>query len=363
MKVVHISSVHPAEDTRIFHKQCVSLAEAEYSVKLIVPAPKSYHKKGVEIVALPPPKGRWRRICITSYKAFRLARRLRADIYHFHDPELLVWGWRLKRSGIAVYYDAHEDVPRQILAKYWIPRLLRQPIAWAFEKFENFIARRLDGVVAATPTIEKRFKEIGAQTVRVCNYPLLSEWRSDRQPARKLQACYVGGLNKHRGLFEMLDLAHSESVSLVLAGRFTPKETENHAREHAGWKHVEFRGFLDRNGISELLAECTVGLVLLHPIANYLDALPVKMFEYMASGLPVLASNFPLWKSILERENCGICVDPMDSTAIANAYQELVSNPERARQMGENGRRAIEQRYNWELEVIKLRDLYRRAKR
>jgi glycosyltransferase involved in cell wall biosynthesis len=100
------------------------------------------------------------------------------------------------------------------------------------------------------------------------------------------------------------------------------------------------------------------GLVTLHPTPAYLDSLPVKMFEYMSAGLPVIASDFPLWREIIEGNDCGLCIDPLDPAAIAAAIDALVSNPARAEQMGRNGRAAVEQHFNWANEERKLLQLY-----
>jgi glycosyltransferase involved in cell wall biosynthesis len=102
------------------------------------------------------------------------------------------------------------------------------------------------------------------------------------------------------------------------------------------------------------------GLVTLKPLVNYLDSLPVKMFEYMEAGIPVIASNFPYWKSIVEPIDCGICVDPQDPEAIRKAILELVNNPVKAHEMGKKGREAIWTKYNWSIEEQKLLSFYQR---
>ncbi len=148
------------------------------------------------------------------------------------------------------------------------------------------------------------------------------------------------------------------NATLLLAGKFIPESLRNETTKLAGWEQVNEFGHVSREEVQQILARGMAGLVTLHPIINYKDALPVKMFEYMAAGIPVIASDFPLWREIVEGNECGICVDPLDEKQIAEAIQYLVDHPEEAKRMGDNGRRAIEQKYSWEMEAKKLIAMY-----
>jgi glycosyltransferase involved in cell wall biosynthesis len=119
-------------------------------------------------------------------------------------------------------------------------------------------------------------------------------------------------------------------------------------------------GVLDRRGVAEVLGRSVAGLVTLHPLVNYLDALPIKMFEYMSAGIPVIASDFVLWREIVQDGGCGLCVDPLKPNEIANAIDYLVTHPDEARRLGQNGRRAVVERYNWTVEEGKLLAFYGR---
>jgi glycosyltransferase involved in cell wall biosynthesis len=145
---------------------------------------------------------------------------------------------------------------------------------------------------------------------------------------------------------------------LLLAGKFASSAERDIVINKTGWERVIELGHVNRSGVKEVLAKSMAGLVVLHPIINYIDALPVKMFEYMAAGIPAIASNFPLWREIVEGNNCGICVDPLNVNEIADAMNWIFNNPYEAMKMGENGRRAVENKYNWEQEAIKLRKIY-----
>jgi len=358
-KICILTSVHPPFDTRIFHKEATSLAKAGYNVSLVAQHDKDEIVDGIRIASLPKPKNRLERMTRTVWAAYRKALKIDADIYHFHDPELMPIGLLLKRHGKRVIYDVHEDVPRQNLSKSYIPAVLRKPLSVMIGTLEAFSARRLDGIVTATPFINRRFLELGANAINVNNYPLVSElYTADNQWEEKEKAaCYIGGITGIRGAFEMVEAIGKTGYRLILAGDFEPG-LEDQLKRLLGWRQVETRGFVDREGVRATMARSMGGLVVLHPTINYIDALPVKMFEYMSSGLPVIASNFPLWREIIEGAECGICVDPLNSEEIAEAIQFIVEHPAEAEQMGKNGRKAVEERYNWEFEEKKIIDFY-----
>ncbi|MCE8024795.1 MULTISPECIES: glycosyltransferase family 4 protein [Halomonadaceae] len=367
MKVVHLTSAHPRFDTRIFHKQCRSLAAAGYSVTLVVADGEGDEERdGVSIVDVGKLPGRLNRVVKTTQRVLEQARQLDADIYHLHDPELMPVGRRLKRQGKCVVYDAHEDLPRQMLAKHYLNKFTRHVLSRGVETYQRRVCRHFDAVVAATPYIRDRFEEFHPQVVDVNNFPMQGEL--DGAPDARLTSavgeapavCYVGGIAEVRGIRELVRAMErvEQECRLQLAGDFKQLSLEQEVMTYAGWARVEAHGYLDRAGVRRVMAGSIAGLVTLHPIINYLDALPVKMFEYMSAGLPVIASDFPLWREIVEGSDCGICVDPLDPEAIAEAIDFIVTHPERAREMGRNGQRAVAERYNWQQEERKLLDTY-----
>ena len=155
----------------------------------------------------------------------------------------------------------------------------------------------------------------------------------------------------------MVEAIEKTKYRLLLAGDFEPG-LEGQLKRLFGWRHVDALGFVDREGVRATMARSMAGMVLFHPEPNHIDAQPNKMFEYMSAGIPVIASNFPLWKEIVEGAECGICVDPLNLKEIAGAIQFIVEHPAEAKQMGKNGRRAVEERYNWGREEKKLLGSY-----
>lgn len=362
IKVCHLTSAHPVEDIRIFHKEASSLANSGlFDVFLIAVNCEEKTFNNVKIVsAISKSSSRLWRIIQHSKAAYQKALELDAEIYHFHDPELLPYGLKLKRKGKIVIYDSHEDVPRQILGKPWIPLFIRKPIAYFFEKYENYVSKRLSFIVVSTPTIKKRFISINPNCEAICNYPILKEntelpsWES-----RKNEICYIGGITKIRGIIELVQALNLiPEIKLNLAGPISPVSLREELEALPAWKNVKDYGFVDRKTIVEILNKSKVGVVTLHPQENYLDSLPIKMFEYMYAGIPVIASNFPLWEKIVNDNNCGICLDPFDIQAIADSISLLLNDDEKSKQMGENGRNAVLNQFNWENEEKKLVELY-----
>jgi len=362
MKTVCIlTSVHQPFDVRIFHKEAKSLARAGYEVALIAQHDKEKTVDGVKIINLEKPHNRVERMTKTSWSAFRKALEVDADIYHLHDPELIPAGMKLKRLGKKVIFDSHEDVPRQLLAKPYLNPMVLKTLSRAVSIFERYACRRFDGIVAATPFIRDKFLAINPNTVDINNFPLIGEFDAAVPWAEKQnEVCYVGGMASIRGLRELVSACEflQSPARLNLAGSFLEPSVEAELKPHPGWMRVNELGFVDRAGVRDVLGRSMAGLVTLHPIINYIDALPIKMFEYMSAGIPVIASNFPLWREIIEGNDCGLCVDPLDPKAIARAIDRLVMNPDVARRMGENGRQAVLTKYNWSIEEKKLYTFY-----
>lgn len=350
--VVHLSTVHTPDDIRIYHKMCRTLAAHGYRVTLIAPSAEDRTVDEVTIRALPPRSGPSRRFA-NLFRALPAALRERAGLYHFHDPELIPIGILLKLLGKRVVYDVHEDVPKQVLSKHWIPRHLRPTVSLLTRLVETVGARFWDGIVPATPSIARKFPP--HKTVTIQNFPLRHEIaRPHARPftERPANVIYAGGISEERGMRQVIAamslLPTSLQSRLLLAGSCQPKSLQEELTHAAGWPAVQFHGWCARDEVQRLMANARAGIVTFLPRPNHISAQPNKLFEYMSAGLPVIASDFPLWRQIVEEADCGILVNPEQPAEIGRAIQHLIGHPQEAEQMGERGRRAVEEKYNWD---------------
>lgn len=356
-----MTSAHQDGDIRIFHKECASLSEFGYDVHLVIPNTTSRVEKGVQIHSFDlKTTSRFKRFLKTAHRTYKIALGLDADIYHFHDPELLPYGLKLARKGKKVIYDAHEDVPRQILGKPWIPSVFRSFFSKSFERFEDYVAKRLSFIIVSTPTIKKRFLKVNPKSEAICNYPILEEIKAPiNWEDRANEICYIGGITEIRGIRELIDaMPMTNNIKLNLAGNYSPESFRDELTEKQGWQQVVEYGYVGRQEIVEILKRSKVGMVTLYPQENYLDSLPIKMYEYMFSGIPVIASNFPLWKEIIDENECGLCIDPKNPREIGLAINTILSDEIAAKKMGEHGRKAVLEKYNWSNEKAKLNSIY-----
>jgi|TARA_R110000751_G_scaffold78016_5_gene157254 glycosyltransferase involved in cell wall biosynthesis len=363
-KVCHLTSVHPRYDTRVLLKECMSLHRHGYEVHLVVADGKGFEDyNGIQVHDVGKPQGRLSRFFKTTKAVYEKGLELNAEIYHFHDAELMPSGIKLKRKGKKVIYDSHEDLPRQLMSKHYINYFLRKPISALIEWYENYASRKFDLIITATPHIQKRFSKLNKSSLDINNYPLLSELNTEITDwdSKKNEVCYIGSITQIRGLEEVINaMEYLDGIKLNLAGSFSPKTFKDNLEGRKGWKKTNYLGQINREEVKRILRESRVGIVTFLPYGNHIHSQPNKLFEYMAQGIPLVASNFDLWKSIIEKVNCGICINPNDPKAIAEAMEVLLSDTSKAKKMGENGRDAVLNIFNWESEEKKLIEIYQK---
>lgn len=366
IKVVQLTSIHGPLDARIFHKHSKALAQAGYEVVIVAPKlsltrDANEPRSGVGIKTVPRATSRLQRLRSTIRNVYRMAVAEDADIYHFHDPELIPVGLLLKLHGKRVIYDVHENLPLQVLTKPWISPVYRRVVGASAGKIERLGASCFDAIVAATQEIADRFP--ANKTITVQNFPDFV--LNDRVPYRLRDSLvvYIGAISRIRGIDQMIEAVGKVPAGLcaqlAIAGPFDSVALERELR-NISLPNVDVLGFQTQIAVTELLGAARIGLVLLHPTPSYLNAQPMKLFEYMRAGIPTIVSDFPAWRQIVEDTGCGLLVNPLDSQDIANAIRRLLENPAEAEEMGRRGREASMQRFNWATEKSKLLQLYDR---
>lgn len=365
--IIHFTTVHTRWDTRIAYKEVASLSKMlDQSVALFVQDGKGDEtddELGFTIHDTGSPfQNRLARMVFGGWRMYRAVLREKPKIAHFHDPELMPFAALLRFHGIKVVYDAHENIELQVHHKPYLPNFIKGPLGWLMGRCESAFMRWFDANIAVLEDLLKN--RPGKNKVTITNFPDLSEFDGLKQRSRSGVAerfVYAGGITRARGGLDMIaamEFVQEPEARLVLLGVFDNPELEKTAREAPGWRKVNYLGWSDRETVVSELSCAKAGLALLHPTPQYISWYPVKMFEYMAAGLPVIASNFPLWVELFSQYKCGINVDPSDPEEIARAIDWVMSNEEEAEAMGRRGRSAVQDAFNWQHEARKLVGLY-----
>jgi len=358
-----LTSVHPIGDTRIYHREALSLAQAGYKVTLIATGADSHTTpENIEIIGLPRPRNRLGRMF--NWQPFlKAALQTRADIYHFHDPDLLLVGWWLqKQSGHLVIYDCHEPYELKILDRTWLPGPTRAAVSSFYKIVEQWIVRQLKATIVANDGQLARYP----QATLVRNLPRRDlALLQPRPPFKGAQAVYVGLINPVRGMWNMLEAfsrISNPQAELALVGRIDTArlaaEIDAYLHAHHLGQRVKLLGRQPYQSLPQHLASATVGLVPFVDTPSLRIAIPTKLFEYMAFGLPTIASDLPPARRFIESARCGLLAPASDIERLASALEYLLANPAEAWQLGENGRQAVLNSYNWEIEEQKLLALY-----
>lgn len=378
MKIVHVGFSHRPDDIRIFQKECLSLARHGHQVCYItanrnVKFENVTHKNMQVIIVDLHKTNRLIRFWIYCKDAKKILCSINADVYHFHEVNLLPLLTYMRRQKKRVIYDLHEDSPRQLQPLIYekCGRIIGKLLVGVLDKYENYCIKKSDYVITATPYIEKRCKKITDKVECVANYPILVQEKNNRgdrgetdggvagTSLKRPVLCYCGGLSEDRNISMYVEMMKCIEGKLLLAGILNNCYRKQLERI-SSWNKVESLGYLDREGVKNLYKKSDIGLCILKYTPNIYYSLPIKLFEYMEAGLPIICSDFPIWREIVEGCDCGIVVPYDDMEKAIEAAQYILAQPDVAFRMGENGKRAVREKYNWQIEEKKLLAVYDR---
>ncbi len=360
-RVCILTTAHQAYDVRIFYKECRSLAQAGYEVYLIASHHQEENVDGISIIPLDTREGRLYRFLVKGWKVLWKAIKIKADVYHFHDPDLIPAGLLLKLIGKKVIYDVHEDVPDDILTKEWLGGMgVRKIVSFLTRALLKFSSLFFDRIVAATPSISKGFPH--SKTIVIRNVPfvsLIDSIKPEKIIKTKPSVIYAGGLTKIRGIKEIIDAIGilDGFAELLLLGWWEDPDYERECKSLDGWKHVKYFGLKSLEETYSVMKQADIGIVNFLAVPNSTESLPNKAFEYLNCGLPIIMSEFAYWKELFGK--CALFVNPADSINIAEKIKSLTENQEQRKELIHQGRRLIENEYSWESESKKLIELYR----
>ncbi|MPW26971.1 glycosyltransferase [Alkalibaculum sp. M08DMB] len=361
-KVCHITSAHTRYDIRIYSKECTTLANNNYEVILLVNDENddefinNIFIMSTKFIS----KNRLDRFMFSRKKLYLKALEVDADIYHLHDPDLLPLGNKLKLLGKKVIFDSHEDVPAQIKDKQWIPRIIRNIISNFYRMYEIYSIKNFDAVISVTPHIVDRFLKNNSNSVMITNFPIIEDMVNvERNTANSI--CFAGGISEQWNHDKVIiAIEKIQGIKYIIAGK-SSKEYISYLEKLPAWDKVDYIGVVPHSEVKNIYDSSIAGMALNYSTQAKKEGTlgNTKLFEFMQAKLPIICSNYKLWKEIMEKYNCGICVDPHNVNEIKEAIEYYINNPQEAIKMGQNGRIAVEEKYNWKTQEVILLQLYK----
>lgn len=367
-KVCHIISGYFRNDARVFLRQCKSLQKHEFAISMLTnDGEPAATLEGVPVHVCRRFWPRWKTLLFARRQFLKEALEINADIYQLHSPELLSLGIALKRAGKKVVYDAHEDMPRHILEKEWLPQFIRRPLSVIFEKYMLWVLQQYDEIVSPHSHVVADFQLRLGKGILIANFPIVraeSLFLEHEYKKRNNILCYSGTVYSYSNQEEILTaLSDFNDLRYQVAGYVDGRHARSLQSMPSGHK-LEFLGRLSRQDLHEFYRSVTIGIVVYDYKLNLGWKLGSygtnKIFEYMEAGLPFICTDYKLWEEIARGYNCGLCVSPGKPEEISAAIAYLLEDKARAFRMGQNGRKAVLDKFNWNSEEKKYVTLFRR---
>lgn len=366
VRVCHFTSTHNSNDQRVFFKECSSLSKYGYDVYLVAKG-ESYEKNGVKIIGTEENMpGGFYRLFKRPKEVYRIALNIDADVYHFHDFELLRYALKLKRKGKIVIFDCHEDYRSRFEESdlFNIPRPILKMIGKVYNKYEDYAVKKMSAIISVTPKLCERYEKLNDKTVMVTNYPIIELCNKEKkQGSSDKYISYVGQISNVYGLEAVVSAV--QEIDGVFIKACGPERRDGDLKKLKSIdknNRLKYLGVLPPDKVFDIYADsiCSVVTPIYSKNTNGKNGTlgNNKLFEAMLSGVPVIYTNFSLWEELLEPYNCGISVEPGNISELVKAFKTIIDDADKAVKMGQNGRRAVLERFNWGKEEQKLINLY-----
>lgn len=366
IKVCHLSSVHFAIDTRIYFKQCKTLSK-QYQVSLIAIHPTHEIIDDIQIIPFKRYHNRKFRVFCSWFIMLLKSIKVNAKVYHFHDPELIPCGLVLRLLGKKVIWDVHENIADDIFDKHWIRY---RKIAYYVFSFFEYLACKSFYLILAEKSYLTRYQKKSKNISLVLNYCQTDFFephiKKDYRASGNL--FYIGILLENRGILQILEAIkklkeegydfHFHCVGELFSDLNKQIHALSYYEEIKEQLHFYGRKTLDKG--YEMAKNMDIGMCLIWPMKNSTESYPTKLFEYMAVGLPIITSNFPLYESVVLENKVGICVNPLDLESIKKAILDIHNDVEKSKHMGDLGKKTVKELYSWDSESAELTRVYDR---
>ena len=365
--IVHFTTVHIRTDTRILYKEVQTLSKLYNTILIVADGMGNSSSSFTEIIDLGKPRNRLFRILFYGFKSMPVLKKRNINCVHIHDPELIFVSLFLKMIGYKIIYDIHELVYEDIRTKSWISsQFIKNLIARFYKGLEGLALKYFDGIILAEDGYkdfyEKHYPQNISKIKYVRNYPIKAMFNVASQNTKVVaenenSIIYLGAISEDRGIVELVEAIGflNDSFKLYIIGKWAEPSLLQRCKNLSGWSKVEMLGYLKPDQIGKYIQKSKVGMCTLHRLENFAYTTPVKSFEYLINGLPLIMTDFPFWKDFYE--GTALFVNPKNPKEISEAIIKLVKDKPVYQKMSSKG---IELALNhcWENEEKKLLDLY-----
>ncbi len=367
-KIVVLTTVHQYSDPRIFFKEIPSIKNKYPNLVYIAKHKNNtvFVENEITIDPLPISKSRFERFFKLQYLSYNKIKKHKPDVIHFHDPELMILMWFVKkRFKCKVIFDIHESIAYSFNRRKWIPNILKPVLPWLYNLVESFFIKDLDVKII----VLELFKELyGTEAKVIMNYPLLSSNQNIKKEFNdKINFVYVGVIMRERGFPKILQIfltlaERYNNVHFNLIGKIDTKDLEEEItsfiRNNNLNNNITLHGVLHIKDVYTILEKSHLGFALLEPNNSFFNALATKIFDYMANGVPYIVSDFSIYQKYTNENHTGITVDYHNENEIIEKIETLLNNRTQLMKMSNNGIKNVYELWNWENEAEKLLLIY-----